>query len=107
MLVIASRKRHPLSGSEEDSEEDAALEKEFGTAFKLRNAASFAAGGGRPRAHTRANAKHAAHFAAVLLRERGYVLARGDAQQMLGEWLELPGDAVPDEAPWRRLGEVE
>ena len=96
-----------FSDSESDSEADAALEDEFGAAFQLRNAVAIGAGGGRPRALTRASALFAAHFASLLLRERGFVLARGDAEEMLSQWLELPGDAVPSEALWRQLGDVE
>ena len=96
-----------FSDGESDSEADAALEDEFAAAFQLRNAVAIGAGGGRPRALTRASALFAAHFASLLLRERGFVLARGDAEEMLSQWLELPGDAVPSEALWRQLGDVE
>ena len=68
---------------------------------------SIAAGGGRPRALTKATVKFAAHYAATLLKTRGYVLRRGDAERMLTQWLELPGDAIPSEKLWRQLALVE
>ena len=104
--TTASRVRSPHSDSEDDGEGDAELDEEFGPVFRLRNAVSIGAGGGRPRALTKGNAKFAAHYVSTLLKERGYVLRRGDAERILRLWLELPGDAIPRETPWRRLAEV-
>ena len=51
--------------------------------------------------------RFATHYAALLLRARGYVLKRGDAARMLRAWLELPDDALPSERLWRSLMHVE
>ena len=73
--------------------------------FKLRNAVVCAAGGGRPQALTRGNARFAAAFAAKLLRERGYISRRDDAAEVLA-WLESEPFGPPSEPLWRRLGQV-
>ena len=73
--------------------------------FKLRNAVACSAGGGRPRALTRGNARFAAPFAAKLLRERGYISRRDDAAEVLA-WLESEPLGPPSEPLWRRLYQV-
>ena len=98
--ITSSGRDHGFSDTDDESDEEA---DEMDTnQFKLRNAVACAAGGGRPRALTRANARFAAPYAAMLLQERGYVVVRGDAEQVL-EWLESEPFALPSEELWRRM----
>ena len=86
---------------DDDDDDDDDDDEMDSNAFKLRNAA--AVGYGNARANTRGNAKFAAQFAALLLRERGYVCHVGDAEEVLG-WLESEPFGPPSDELWRRLG---
>ena len=90
------------SSSSDDDESEGEMDTDV---WQVRNSAAHSAGGGlgRPRIDSRANCKEAAAYAARLLRDRGYVVLRGDAAAVL-KWLELAAGEPPSRQLWRRLG---
>ena len=91
---------HGFDSGEDDSDEIAdEMEK---ASYKLRQAVALHC---KPRACTRGAAKFAAPYAAKLLRERGFIVRRGDLFAVL-DWLEAKPFDAPSEELWRYMAAV-